>query len=308
MTITNYTTRTRLAKPDLGHQNWDTDFAAIMNMVDEIEGYSSVDVTASGVALSTNNNATDQSRPRLVVVFGTPGVLRVVTVPNVSRHFFVLNISNASCRIEAGAGTSVTIAAGDLWLIRTDGATNAIGYQIGGASTGTGAYVRTNTPTITDLTIAGALVVNGGLIRFPAVQVPSGGANDLDDYEESTWTPVLTFATTAGSTTYNNRAGWATKVGNRVDMWFNMEVAGVTGTGIAKIQGWPVAPGGNVAGALGISQFANNLLGTPVTGLHQVLHSGQTESYLRIGDNANNLTHANMNSGLGLIGSFTIFV
>lgn len=27
-------------------------------------------------------------------------------------------------------------------------------------------------------------------LRFPATQVPSAGVNDLDDYEESTWTPA----------------------------------------------------------------------------------------------------------------------
>jgi hypothetical protein len=35
----------------------------------------------------------------------------------------------------------------------------------------------------------------GGNIKFPASQAASADANTLDDYEEGTWTPVLTFAT-----------------------------------------------------------------------------------------------------------------
>ena len=36
---------------------------------------------------------------------------------------------------------------------------------------------------------------NGSGITFPATQSASTNANTLDDYEEGTWTPVLTFAT-----------------------------------------------------------------------------------------------------------------
>ena len=43
--------------------------------------------------------------------------------------------------------------------------------------------------------IAGGVYVTGGGVAFPATQVASADPNTLDDYEEGTWTPVLTFAT-----------------------------------------------------------------------------------------------------------------
>jgi hypothetical protein len=52
-----------------------------------------------------------------------------------------------------------------------------------------------------------------GQIPFPAVQVPSGGANVLDDYEEGTWTPTL-----GGTTTYGSQWGHYTKVGRLVSI------------------------------------------------------------------------------------------
>ena len=41
----------------------------------------------------------------------------------------------------------------------------------------------------------------------------TAAANALDDYEEGTWTPVLTKSTTAPSVTYNHQIGTYTKVG-----------------------------------------------------------------------------------------------
>jgi hypothetical protein len=308
MTISAYTIRTRLAKPDAQHQNWDIDFRAIMDMIDEIEGYSSVDVSGSGVALSTNNNATDQSRPRLVVAFGASGASRTITVPNVARHFFVLNTTNNVCVISAGAGTTITIASGDLWLVRTDGATNVIGYQIGGTSSGTGTLLRTSGPTITNPTINGLLALNGGQIQFPAAQSASVDPNTLDDYEEVSFNPSLTFSTTAGVTTYNNRFGYSTKIGRKVTVNWGMQIAGVTGTGNALIDGIPVAPVHNVVGTVGNGPFSNPLV-APVSGMYTWLENGQTQLHLLKGIGTDSLTHANFASaGMDIAGSLVYVV
>jgi hypothetical protein len=54
-------------------------------------------------------------------------------------------------------------------------------------------------------------------IAFPATQVPHAGANVLDDYEEGTWTPVLTFGTPGDlSVAYTTQIGRYTKVGRLV--------------------------------------------------------------------------------------------
>jgi hypothetical protein len=54
-------------------------------------------------------------------------------------------------------------------------------------------------------------------IRFPATQVASSGANDLDDYEEGSWTPVVTFSTPGNlSVAYTTQVGTYTKIGDTV--------------------------------------------------------------------------------------------
>lgn len=82
-----------------------------------------------------------------------------------------------------------------------------------------------NTPTFSALNLA------LGQITFPAVQVPSAGANVLDDYEEGTWTVVLTFVTPGNlALTYTTQSGEYTKVGNRVMCTYDVVTATFTHT------------------------------------------------------------------------------
>lgn len=54
-------------------------------------------------------------------------------------------------------------------------------------------------------------------LTFPAVQNPSANVNTLDDYEEGTWTPAITFTTPGDlSVAYTNQLGFYTKIGHRV--------------------------------------------------------------------------------------------
>lgn len=58
-------------------------------------------------------------------------------------------------------------------------------------------------------------VLSGGAISFPATQVPSAGANDLDDYEEGTFTPA--FSASGSTFSYSLQLGIYTKVGRLVE-------------------------------------------------------------------------------------------
>ena len=79
---------------------------------------------------------------------------------------------------------------------------------IGGASAAAG--------TFTTLTATGLTTTNGQ-IKFPAVQNPSSDANTLDDYEEFSWTPVLTYSTPGNlSVTYSQQVGRGVKIGGWV--------------------------------------------------------------------------------------------
>lgn len=87
-----------------------------------------------------------------------------------------------------------------------------------------------------------------GRIPFPAVQVASVGANDLDEYEEGLWTPTIVGSTIAGTFTYNIREGYYVKIGQLVYVSFTVLLSAMsvapTGT-FVTITGLPFT--GNAA-------------------------------------------------------------
>jgi hypothetical protein len=114
--------------------------------------------------------------------------------------FTTLNTSGAVVFNDAGADVD----------FRVEGDTNAnlIVADAGVDKVGIG--------TNTFNTNGGVLQVSNG-ISFPATQSACADANTLDDYEEGTWTPVLTFATPGTvSVGYQNREAFYTKIGRFV--------------------------------------------------------------------------------------------
>lgn len=93
----------------------------------------------------------------------------------------------------------------------------------------------------------GTDAIPGG-IKFPAVQVPSADANTLDDYEEGTWTPVISGNTIGGvAAAYTVRDASYIKIGKMVHIQCWVEWTGHSGTGQVLITGWPFS--GAVLGA-----------------------------------------------------------
>ena len=86
---------------------------------------------------------------------------------------------------------------------------------------------------------AAGISVPAGGVQFPATQSASSDANNLDDYEEGTWTPALKFggALVGMAGTF---AGFYTKIGNRVfwSLEFTLSAKG-SSTGNATITGMP---------------------------------------------------------------------
>ena len=75
----------------------------------------------------------------------------------------------------------------------------------------------------------------------------TGAANYLDDYEEGTWSPVFSDASTAGNPAVANggKRGFYTKIGNTVHVYCigsNLVTTGMTGTNDLYIQGLPFTP------------------------------------------------------------------
>jgi len=102
------------------------------------------------------------------------------------------------------------------------------------------------------VTLKGATQTSSGTgITFPATQSASSDANTLDDYEEGTWSPVLTSA--GGTlTAVTNGTGYYTKVGNVVTVTCRPVIT-VNGTGSSalRIAGLPFAanPAVHLSGA-----------------------------------------------------------
>jgi hypothetical protein len=85
---------------------------------------------------------------------------------------------------------------------------------------------------------AGDVQVSKG-ISFPATQSAQSDANTLDDYEEGTWTPVISGSTTAGTGTYTAQVGTYTKIGNFVTVAAYVHITAHTGSGNFLFSGLP---------------------------------------------------------------------
>lgn len=82
----------------------------------------------------------------------------------------------------------------------------------------------------------------------------TGTANQLDDYEEGTWTPAIV---STGTYTYSARAGSYTKIGRMVHIAFNINLASVSGqSGSIYIGGLPYSA---VSGAVIQNAFKGSI-------------------------------------------------
>ncbi len=98
------------------------------------------------------------------------------------------------------------------------------------------------TPIIaTTMGVGGATPSGSGSgITFPATQSASTDANTLDDYEEGTWTPVLSFSGSGTGITYSNQIGNYTKIGNVVRIFLSIQLSNKgSSSGTAVISGCP---------------------------------------------------------------------
>ena len=78
-------------------------------------------------------------------------------------------------------------------------------------------------------------------VNFPATQVASSDANTLDDYEEGTWTPVVTPA--SGSLTSYTSVGNYIKIGQVVYLHFSTTFTNAgTASGALNFSGLPFQP------------------------------------------------------------------
>jgi hypothetical protein len=173
-----------------------------------------------------------------------------------------LVIANTSGDVGMTFATSTTGTGNIFWADATSGIGEYSGYiqyahngdslKFGSASTlraqfpSTGGFQCVNSISVGDATPT----TSGAGITFPATQSASTDANTLDDYEEGTWSPVLT-SQTGSLTTVNNGTGYYTKVGRMVTITCRPSITtNGTGGGALIVSGFPFTNLGNgLAGA-----------------------------------------------------------
>jgi hypothetical protein len=133
------------------------------------------------------------------------------------------------------------------------GSTNDIVFNTYGGTWAERLRINASGNLLVGVTSANA---NGGVLQlksgitFPATQVASSDPNTLDDYEEGTWTPTLTFDTPGTlSVNYAARVGKYTKVGNVVTVTLYLllnpgSLVKGTASGVLKVTGLPFANSG----------------------------------------------------------------
>ncbi len=209
---------------------------------------------AAGISLSSiAATYTDTSSSGTVAIQATHALARPTLVASSSTTYtdsatlYIANAPLASTNVTQTTPWALWIDAGDL---RLDGSLGSTGARVtkgwftdiestnaptvgGTSATGTGGLARAGAPSFTTTIGVGAATAaaSGAGITFPATASVSTDPNTLDDYEEGTWTPTLTF-TVAGdqSIAYSNRLGTYTKVGKLVTLFFNITTSTFTHT------------------------------------------------------------------------------
>ncbi|MGJ8660687.1 MAG: hypothetical protein ACSHXL_01490 [Bacteroidota bacterium] len=120
------------------------------------------------------------------------------------------------------------------------GSATALPVNRVGTSTDGVMRLGTSSNRFSDLYLSGGVYLGG-----------TGAANKLDDYEEGSWTPSLTFDV-GGTGITTSGSGRYTKVGQNVTVWFSMNVGGTGGDGdfFARLNGIPFN-GTNLSQAVG---------------------------------------------------------
>jgi hypothetical protein len=105
-----------------------------------------------------------------------------------------------------------------------------------------GTMATSTTPSFTTtIGVGGATpAASGAGITFPSTASASSDANTLDDYEEGTFTPSITFGGGNTGLTYSSRNGRYTKIGNVVAFQVGIDIDSKgSSTGSMKVTGLP---------------------------------------------------------------------
>jgi len=224
-------------------------------------------VTTSGAATLTNKTITSPTVSGATITGGTINNTTVGASTPSTGAFTTLSASGAttlSAQLIASTGdTSYPIISRDTSAFSVGVSGSKIGFfgldststnnALGAISTlaqaSQSATLRVQVLNSGSLTTIGTFSTTGLAIdgiKFPASQSASADANTLDDYEEGTWTPVVSDALSGGNlatmTTDGSTNGTYTKIGNMVYWRFSANLtnkASMTAGNTVFFQGFP---------------------------------------------------------------------
>lgn len=214
--------------------------------------------------------------------FALAGQFSVVTLKRVASNTWTLLGGIASAVVTGPA------SAGDGNLALFNGTTGKV-IKDGGTVTAAGLALLDDASAAAQATTLGlgtgnsptftALALSNGQIVFPATQVPSANANTLDDYEEGTWTPVITFDTPGDlSVVYSVQSGTYTKIGRAIALTLLVRTSTFTHTtasGVFRVTGVP---------------FAGTSIGIGASNWRGITKANYTDVVSRIDSSATNVT------------------
>lgn len=268
---------------------------------------------AATAGFTVTGGAVNIAPANVPVTISPTGTGSVVISPTGSGGL-TINPSTAGTMNNVAIG-GTTRGAGSFTALAANGGltVSASGAAITGNSSITGTLTTTSTLTVSaggltvtaGTTALGALLdlsgAAAGQIKFTATQNASADANTLDDYEEGTWTPSLTFGGGSTGLTYLARDGSYVKIGKLVFLHFFIALnTKGSSTGNAQIQGIPFTSENTVNRTWATSGYAATLsgAGAPVfqlganTTLMTLLYSYASGSTV--------MTHANFIDGAEL--------
>ena len=218
-----------------------------------------------------------------------------------------------------GSGVPVIINSSNsnTYKIQLENAGTTLGYI--GAVADAIVFSNSSAAEQARFTDAGLKLPSGRGIDFSATSDSSGTMSSelLDDYEEGTWTPALTFGGGSTGITYANRGGNYTKIGRQVTLNFMMELSSKgSSTGDAVVGGLPYTVtdllAGTVIEASGASSYWNNidpdlmfLAWSASTNNNQLTPRFQPET--GAADAVDSLDDANFTNSTNFRGSITYF-
>lgn len=190
------------------------------------------------------------------------------------------NISGANVTTTGLVSATGNVTGGN---ITTAGIVTATGNVAGGNITtagivsATGNIASTGNITATaSVAVGGATPTAGAGVAFPATQSASANVNTLDDYEEGTFTPGVSFGGGTTGITYTSQIGNYTKIGNRVFFQLRVQLSAKgSSSGSALITGLPFTSEATANNNSACAIFANGMA-VGVTGPQAAINANAT--------------------------------